>query len=157
MKNTLLNSGKTLDRKIQEASLAWQLENHYSKQRILEIYLNTVYFGNGAYGVEAAAEQYFGTSVDQVDVARQPRSPGSSRRRTTTTPSPTRPPRLARRNVVLAKMAQLGDITPAQRDADVAPARRRADTDRPALPRGPLRGRGQELHPERPALRRHAR
>src|SRR4051794_11406879 len=56
VKNTLLSTGKTLDRKFQELALAWQLENHYSKQRILEIYLNTVYFGNGAYGAEAAAE-----------------------------------------------------------------------------------------------------
>src|SRR3954462_8643544 len=67
VKNTLLNSGKTIDRKIQEASLAWQLEQHYSKQRILEIYLNTIYFGNGAYGVQAAAEEYFGRHIDQID------------------------------------------------------------------------------------------
>ena len=49
-----------MERKLQEASLALQLERHYSKDRILELYLNAVYFGNSAYGVAAAAQQYFG-------------------------------------------------------------------------------------------------
>ena len=104
VKNTLLNSGKTLDRKIQEASLAWQLEEHYSKERILEIYLNTVYFGNGSYGVEAASEQYFGKPVDQVDAVQAATLAGiiqaPSRGRPDAT---TRTRQSARRNVVLTR------------------------------------------------------
>src|SRR5690242_4702966 len=53
VKQTLLDSGKTVSRKLQEVSLAYELERRYTKDRILEIYLNTIYFGNGAYGVEA--------------------------------------------------------------------------------------------------------
>ena len=51
----LRDSSRTVERKLQEASLALQLERHYSKDHILELYLNAVYFGNGAYGVAAAA------------------------------------------------------------------------------------------------------
>jgi penicillin-binding protein 1A len=120
VKNTLLSSGKTLDRKIQEAALAWQLENHYSKQRILEIYLNTVYFGNGAYGVEAAAEQYFGKPVAQVGVVEAATIAGLIQAPNVYDPIAHADAALARRNIVLAKMAELGDITRAERDADIA-------------------------------------
>ncbi len=120
VKNTLLSSGKTLDRKIQEAALAWQLEGHYSKQRILEIYLNTVYFGNGAYGVEAAAEQYFGKPIGQVGAVEAATIAGLIQSPNAYDPIAHPDAALARRNVVLAKMAQIGDITPAERDADIA-------------------------------------
>ena len=69
VKTLLLNSNQTLDRKVAEAALAWQMEEHYTKERILEIYLNTIYFGSGAYGVEAAATHYFGKPVGQLTVA----------------------------------------------------------------------------------------
>ena len=57
----MLTPERTVDRKVKEAVLAIRLEEQLSKQEILERYLNTVYFGNGAYGVQAAAETYFGT------------------------------------------------------------------------------------------------
>ncbi len=63
------NPKRDLSRKIKEAVLAIALEQHYSKQWILEQYLNTVYLGNGAYGVAAAAERYFGLSPNRVDLA----------------------------------------------------------------------------------------
>jgi penicillin-binding protein 1A len=59
VKNTQLTSKKTIGRKLFEAALAWQLEQRWSKDRILTAYLNTVYFGNGAYGVEQASRIYF--------------------------------------------------------------------------------------------------
>ena len=59
VKNTYLTSKKTIARKLTEAALAWQLEQKWSKDRILTAYLNTVYFGNGAYGVEQASRIYF--------------------------------------------------------------------------------------------------
>jgi penicillin-binding protein 1A len=120
VKNTLLSSGKTLDRKIQEASLAWQLEEHYSKDRILAIYLNTVYFGNGAYGVEAAAEQYFGQTVEHVDAAQAAMLAGVIQAPSDYDPFLHGDASLARRNVVLDKMQQQGYLSPAERDAATA-------------------------------------
>ena len=65
-KNLFLTQERTLSRKIQEAILALWLERKYSKDQILELYLNRVYFGSGAYGVEAAAQKYFGKSAKMV-------------------------------------------------------------------------------------------
>jgi penicillin-binding protein 1A len=59
VKQAYLNSQKSIGRKLIEAALAWQLEQHWSKDKILTAYLNTVYFGNGAYGVEQASRVYF--------------------------------------------------------------------------------------------------
>jgi len=120
VKNTLLNSGKTLDRKIQEASLAWQLEEHYSKSRILEIYLNTVYFGNGAYGVEAASEQYFGKPVEQLDAVQSATIAGLIQAPSADDPVLHPDAAVARRNVVLAKMQEQAYITKPELDAGIA-------------------------------------
>jgi penicillin-binding protein 1A len=68
-KNLFLTQERTISRKIQEAILALWLEHKYSKDQILELYLNRVYFGSGAYGVEAAAEHYFGHSARAVTLA----------------------------------------------------------------------------------------
>ncbi len=65
-KNLFLTQERTLSRKVQEAILALWLERKYSKDQILELYLNRVYFGSGAYGVEAAARKYFGHGAAQV-------------------------------------------------------------------------------------------
>ncbi|HEX2063138.1 MAG TPA: transglycosylase domain-containing protein, partial [Acidimicrobiales bacterium] len=69
VKNALLTPEKSLERKVREAVLAVRLEDRLSKPEILKRYLNTVYFGNGAYGVQAAAQTYFNTDVDKLDVA----------------------------------------------------------------------------------------
>ena len=66
VKNALTGNAPTLTRKLKEAALAWQLEQHWSKDRILTAYLNTIYFGNGAYGVERAARTYFGHSAKKL-------------------------------------------------------------------------------------------
>jgi penicillin-binding protein 1A len=68
-KNLFLTQERTLPRKIQEAILAVWLEHKYSKDQILELYLNRVYFGAGAFGVEAAAQKYFGHSARDVSLA----------------------------------------------------------------------------------------
>ena len=60
VKNQLTGSQKSITRKLKEAALAWQLEQKWPKDKILTAYLNTIYFGNGAYGVERAARTYFG-------------------------------------------------------------------------------------------------
>jgi penicillin-binding protein 1A len=68
-KNLFLTQERTLNRKLQEVVLAIWLEHKFSKQQILELYLNRVYFGAGAYGVEAAAQRYFGKSAKNVTLA----------------------------------------------------------------------------------------
>ncbi len=60
IKNSINGSAPTLARKLREAALAWELEQRWPKEKILTAYLNTIYFGNGAYGVEQAARVYFG-------------------------------------------------------------------------------------------------
>ena len=65
-KNLFLTQERTLSRKVQEAILALWLEHRYSKDQILELYLNRVYFGSGAYGVEAAARKYFGHGAGET-------------------------------------------------------------------------------------------
>ncbi|HEY7380723.1 MAG TPA: PBP1A family penicillin-binding protein [Gaiella sp.] len=59
VKNAYVRNEKTVARKVREAALAWQLEQRWSKERILTAYLNTIYFGNGAYGIQQAARTYF--------------------------------------------------------------------------------------------------
>lgn len=68
-KNAYLSQERTLQRKIQEAFLALQIERQYTKNEILELYLNQIYFGQGAYGVQAAAHLYFGKNVEDLDLA----------------------------------------------------------------------------------------
>ncbi|SDN84464.1 transglycosylase domain-containing protein [Alkalicoccus daliensis] len=66
VKNSLLTAEKSMDRKIQEAYLALQMEREYSKGEILELYLNKIYFGNGAYGIASAASQYFDKELAEL-------------------------------------------------------------------------------------------
>jgi penicillin-binding protein 1A len=131
-----LTPDKSLERKLKEAFLAFEIERRYSKERILEMYLNQVYFGHGAYGVEAAARTYFGTSVSGVGVreaallAGLPRAPSAY--------SPFDRPELAkrRRGVVLNRMVEFGALAPAE-------AKRLADADLGLLPPERRRTTGQ--------------
>lgn len=68
-KNAFLTQDQTITRKVQEAFIAIRLEQKYTKDEILEMYLNQIYFGQGAYGVEAAAQTYFGKDVSQLDLS----------------------------------------------------------------------------------------
>ena len=70
VKNTYTKSQRSIGRKLKEAALAWQLEQRWSKDRILTAYLNTIYFGNGAYGVQQAALTYFHHSARQAGLGR---------------------------------------------------------------------------------------
>ena len=105
---------RTLGTKVKEALLARQLESEHSKQDILEDYLNTVYFGNGAYGVQAAAETYWRTDASDLTVAQSALLAGIIR--SPETLNPTRAPDAARqrRDEVLHEMADAGAITQAQ-------------------------------------------
>src|SRR5207253_10172051 len=112
VKNELTGSQRSITRKLKEAALAWQLEQHWSKDQILTAYLNTIYFGNGAYGVERAARTYFGhnalklTLPEAALLAGIPEDPSRY--------DPVAHPRAAieRRAVVLRLMLQQGIIQP---------------------------------------------
>jgi membrane peptidoglycan carboxypeptidase len=78
---SFLSRDKTLRRKVREAILAQRIEKLYSKDDILEIYLNKVYFGDGLYGAEAASRGYFGKPATDLTVAEAPCSRASSDRR----------------------------------------------------------------------------
>jgi penicillin-binding protein 1A len=110
-KNLFLTQERTLWRKMQEAVLAIWLERKFSKSEILELYLNRVYFGSGAYGVEAAAQRYFGKSARQVKIAEAAMLAGLVKSPSRLAPS--RNPNGAERRaqVVLAAMAELGFVT----------------------------------------------
>ena len=66
VKNSCVTSQRTISRKLKEAALAWQLEQRWPKDRILTAYLNTIYFGNGAYGIQRAAQTYFNTTASRL-------------------------------------------------------------------------------------------
>ena len=100
----LHDSSRTVERKLQEASLALQLERHYSKDHILELYLNAVYFGNGAYGVAAAAQQYFTKPVDDLTLAESALLAGLIQRPTANDPYDNPSAATERRNLVLERM-----------------------------------------------------
>src|ERR1700759_1760848 len=68
-KNAYLSNSRTLSRKLKELAIAVKLSRDYSKDQILDFYLNTVYFGRGAYGIQAASHEYFGEDVSKLDVA----------------------------------------------------------------------------------------
>src|SRR5699024_2107514 len=68
-KRSVLTSEKTLTRKLQEAWLAIKLEKDYSKEEILEMYLNNVCFGNGSYGINTAAKTYFDKDISDLDLS----------------------------------------------------------------------------------------
>src|SRR5436190_19760030 len=69
VKNTLLGPEQTAERKIKEAFLAMELTRRYSKDQILEMYVNEIFYGNHAYGIEAASETYFGKPARELTVA----------------------------------------------------------------------------------------
>jgi penicillin-binding protein 1A len=105
---------KSLKRKILEAVFAFKIDQNYSKQQILEMYLNQVYYGSGAYGVQAAAETYFGKTANNLDLAQCAMIAGLVQRPSRLSPYVDKDAAMARRNIVLARMLQLGHISPAE-------------------------------------------
>ena len=110
-RNLFLDQSRTLERKLKEIVLAVRLERSFSKDEILELYLNRIYFGEGAYGVQAAAQRYFGKDAAELTIpeaallAGIPANPAAF--------SPVRHPEaaLARRNRVLKAMRARRDLT----------------------------------------------
>ncbi|HYG70919.1 MAG TPA: transglycosylase domain-containing protein, partial [Actinomycetota bacterium] len=110
----LEDPSKTFARKFQEAALAIRLERRYTKDQILELYLNGVYFGNGAYGIGTASETYFRTPPGQLDLSQAALLAGLIQAPGTYDPVENETAALARRNEVIGRMAELGWITEAK-------------------------------------------
>src|SRR5579871_3459766 len=119
-KNILLNSEVKFSRKVREAILAVRIDSSFPKQKILELYLNEIYLGENSYGVAAAALNYFGKSLDQLDIAEVaflaalPKAPSAY--------DPVRNHQVAldRRNWVIGQMHENGYITAEQANAAIA-------------------------------------
>jgi penicillin-binding protein 1A len=113
VKNQLTGAQRSITRKLKEAALAWQLEQRWSKDKILTAYLNTIYFGNGAYGVERAARTYFGHSAKKLTVPEAALLAGIPEDPSLYDPVAHPKHALARRTTVLRLMLQQGVIAPA--------------------------------------------
>ena len=112
--NAFLTTETTYRRKIQEIWLAIQLERSYGKEEILELYLNRIYFGNGAYGVEAAAQIYFGKNVSDLNITEAAMLAGTVRSPNNYNPIDNELEAEARMRTVLSSMKRLGYITELQ-------------------------------------------
>ena len=116
VKNTYRQSERTVSRKLKEAALAWQLERRWSKDRILTAYLNTVFFGNGAYGIERAARVYFGKHADELTLAEAALLAGIPANPSAYDPVTNRRRAKLRRSTVLRLMVEQGIVTEADRN-----------------------------------------
>ena len=115
-----LNADKTISRKLEEAVLAYQMEQQFSKDQILEMYLNYVYFGRGYYGVEAAALGYFGIHASELSSAQAAALAGILKSPTNYAPHLSPENCLRRRNNILSLMCEYGHISEEERDAAIA-------------------------------------
>lgn len=117
VKNAYFSHEKTLTRKIKEAFLASELERNYSKQQILEKYLNTIYFGDGNYGIEAASQSYFGVPAKKLNLAQSALLAGLIKGPELYNPYKYPVEAEKRRNLVLDLMVKQDSITDSQAKA----------------------------------------
>ena len=118
VKNAFLDNDQSLMRKLKELFLAFEIEKNYTKEEILEMYLNNAYFGNGAYGVEDASLKYFGVSASEVTVDDAAVIAGALKGPTIYNPVDDYDATLERRNTILQLMADNEFLT--QEEADAA-------------------------------------
>ncbi len=123
-KNLFLTNERTVTRKINEAFLALWLEHHLTKREILKLYLDRVYMGGGTFGIQAAAEFYFGKSVKDVTLAEAAMLAGLFKAPTKYAPHINLPAARARANDVLNNLVDAGFMTASQ----IVPARRNPAT-----------------------------
>ncbi len=123
VRNTVLKNEqfeRTISRKVREAYIAMELEKMYSKDDILMMYLNTIFYGQGAYGIEAAAETFFGKSAADVTLVEAATLAGLPQSPTSYNPMVNPDLALERRNLVLGNMLRNEDITQEQYDEAIA-------------------------------------
>ncbi|MBV9261499.1 MAG: PBP1A family penicillin-binding protein, partial [Pseudolabrys sp.] len=119
-KNLFLTQERTIHRKLEEVVLAFWLERKFSKTQILELYLNRVYFGSGAYGIEQAAQRYFGHSARQVTIAEAAMLAGLVKSPSRLAPNRNYEAAEDRAQIVLSAMTELGFIKPAEQKVALA-------------------------------------
>lgn len=119
-RNAFLTQNRTLERKFQEAILALQIEREYTKPEILQMYMNQIYFGEGAYGIQTAANIYFGKTVSELDLAQCALLAGLPQSPNYYSPFSNLEAAKTRQATVLNQMAKYGFIS--QEDADAAKA-----------------------------------
>jgi membrane peptidoglycan carboxypeptidase len=117
VKTAILSPRQDVNRKVQEAALAIRLEGQMSKREILERYMNTVYFGNGAYGIEAAAEKYYATDTEHLTLGQGVLLASLIRNPAGGDPWVNPDEAIARRLVVIERMHELGHITAEEAEA----------------------------------------
>ena len=115
-RSALLSQEKTYYRKLQEAYLALQFERLYTKDEILEMYLNEIFLGHSAYGVEAASQQYFGKSVSELNLSESALVAGLTRAPNYYSPYNNMDEAVRRRGIVLNRMHQLDYLIENQRN-----------------------------------------
>jgi penicillin-binding protein 1A len=134
VKNSCVTTARTISRKLKEAALAWQLEQRWKKPRILTAYLNTIYFGNGAYGIQRAAQTYFNTSASRLTLPQAALLAGIPADPTRFDPVTNPLTARARRLEVLNAMLAQNEISKADLvRADSAPLPRAADVRLPGI------------------------
>ena len=116
-KNFLLTNEQTFERKIREALLAFRIEAAYSKDKILELYLNQIFLGMNSYGVAAAALNYYGKSLHELTVSEAAYLAALPKAPSTLNPFRNRDAAIARRNYVINRMVDDGHITAEQGEA----------------------------------------
>jgi penicillin-binding protein 1A len=114
VKNAYVKSSRSFERKLKEAALAWQLEQQWPKDRILTAYLNTIYFGNGAYGIEQASRVYFRHRASSLTLGESALLAGIPADPTRYDPAANPRQAKARRHTVLRAMLEDGDVTRAE-------------------------------------------
>jgi len=113
-KNAFLSQEQTLKRKIQEAMLALEIEHKYSKKEILEMYMNQIYFGQGAYGIQTAAKTYFNKDVNELTLTQCAMLAGLSKSPNYYSPFNNLNEAKKRKNVVLDQMVKYGYVSAAE-------------------------------------------
>lgn len=113
-RNSLPLGGRTLKRKLLEAMVALRLERQFTKQQILELYVNRIYFGSGCYGIETASQAYFGKSAANLNLPEAALLAGLIRSPTRFSPLKNPEGAATERNAVLARMLELKKINPTQ-------------------------------------------
>src|SRR5437762_11966490 len=115
-RNSLPLGGRTISRKLLEAMVALRIERQFTKQQILELYVNRIYFGNGCYGVETASQAYFGKSASQLNLPEAALLAGLIRSPNRFSPLKNPQGAAVQRNVVLDRMVALKTLSPAEAD-----------------------------------------
>ena len=115
-KNYFLSPERTLNRKLTELFLARKIEDELSKNDILTLYVNKIYLGEGAYGIQAAAKKYYSKSLDNLTIAEMAMLAGLPKAPSKYNPVANPSRALTRRNWIVGRMHELGYITKAQRD-----------------------------------------